>query len=218
MSRGCSMGQVIDLPRVLDSPGAASTGGSESGNQQIREAGGNGHEAPRAGYACISHSNRATSTATTATASCICGLRLSAVQGPATAFDALWFTVPADFHTHNDSVAAALMTLVGRRFQDVTFNFSISRYCADTLAWYYQLDEIGPVDDITGTTPAGPVPGAQLQRWARFDRDLGTAARSGEGDVQGRHLRVRALPAGPSRLHQLPARCLDPDQPAPAAL
>lgn len=76
-------------------------------------------------------------------------LRVDPERGPdePSRVDALWFTVPPDFHTHNDSVAAALLTLVGRRFQHVTLNFPISRFCAETLTWYYQLDEVGPVDD-----------------------------------------------------------------------
>lgn len=63
-----------------------------------------------------------------------------------TAYDELWFEVPPDFHTHNDSVAAALMTLVGRRYRAVRFNFPISDFCATTLAAYYGLDEVGPRD------------------------------------------------------------------------
>jgi hypothetical protein len=59
----------------------------------------------------------------------------------------VWFSVPPNFHTHNDCVAAALMTLVGRQYSEVTFNFAISRFCADTLGWYYGLDDIGPVDE-----------------------------------------------------------------------
>lgn len=57
------------------------------------------------------------------------------------------FSTPPDFHTHNDSVAAALMTLVGRESRAARFNFPISRYCAENLARYYLLDDIGPVDD-----------------------------------------------------------------------
>jgi hypothetical protein len=77
-------------------------------------------------------------------------------RGPGAArhIDPIWFTVPADFHTHNDSVAAALLTLVGQRFRSVSLNLPISRYCAETLAWYYQLDEIGPVD--AGLEPRRP--------------------------------------------------------------
>ena len=56
------------------------------------------------------------------------------------------FDVPPDFHTHNDAVAAALMTLVGRKYAEVTFNFPISTFCADTLRAYYGEIAIGPVD------------------------------------------------------------------------
>jgi hypothetical protein len=63
-----------------------------------------------------------------------------------TRVDAVTFSVPPDFHTHNDSVAAALLTLVGRSCTSAELNFAISQYCADTLAAYYGLSEIGPVD------------------------------------------------------------------------
>jgi hypothetical protein len=59
--------------------------------------------------------------------------------------DELWFTVPPDFHTHNDCVAAALMTLVGNR-RAVMFNFPISARCAQLLTEFYDLAEVGPVD------------------------------------------------------------------------
>lgn len=61
--------------------------------------------------------------------------------------DTVWFTVPRDFHTHNDSVAAALMTLIGRTFPVVTFNFPVSQHCAEILTWYYSLTDIGPIDE-----------------------------------------------------------------------
>jgi hypothetical protein len=64
-----------------------------------------------------------------------------------TVWDRVWFSVPADFHTHHDSVAAALMTLIGRTYPVVTFNFPISRHCAELLTRYYRLDEIGPIDE-----------------------------------------------------------------------
>lgn len=57
------------------------------------------------------------------------------------------FSVPPDFHVHNDSVAAALLTLVGRSHTAIHFNFPISRYCAATLTQYYGLDDIGPCDE-----------------------------------------------------------------------
>jgi hypothetical protein len=60
--------------------------------------------------------------------------------------DELSFEVPADFHAHNDLVAAALMTLVGETYQSVAFNFAISQRCADILASYYALNDVGPVD------------------------------------------------------------------------
>ena len=65
----------------------------------------------------------------------------------ATTHDQLSFSVPADYHAHNDLVAAALMTLIGRTATVVTFNFPISSHCAATLRAYYRLEEVGPVDD-----------------------------------------------------------------------
>jgi hypothetical protein len=56
------------------------------------------------------------------------------------------FSVPPDFHTHNDSVAAALMTMAGHRASHVRFNFPISTRCAEILTSHYGLDEVGPVD------------------------------------------------------------------------
>lgn len=60
--------------------------------------------------------------------------------------DEITFAVPTDFHTHNDAVAAALMTLVGRTFSVVSFSFPISQRCADILRAYYDLADVGPVD------------------------------------------------------------------------
>jgi hypothetical protein len=54
-----------------------------------------------------------------------------------TTWDEIYFKVPADFHAHNDTVAAALMTLAGRKYSEVSFNFPISSFCADTLRAYY---------------------------------------------------------------------------------
>ena len=64
-----------------------------------------------------------------------------------TTWQQVWFSVPADFHTHPDSVAAALMTLVGNQYRAATFNFSISSYCAAHLRAFYELDEVGPIDE-----------------------------------------------------------------------
>jgi hypothetical protein len=60
--------------------------------------------------------------------------------------DEISFEAPPDFHTHNDSVAAALLTLVGRSCPVVTFNFPISTRCAEILAAHYNLTEVGPID------------------------------------------------------------------------
>jgi hypothetical protein len=64
-----------------------------------------------------------------------------------TVSDVVSFAVPADYHVHNDSVAAALLTLVGKTCNSVSFNFPVSRHCADTLRDYYALDLIEPVND-----------------------------------------------------------------------
>ena len=47
--------------------------------------------------------------------------------------DDIYFSVPADFHAHNDLVAAALLTLVGGARPVVSFNFPISSRCAELL-------------------------------------------------------------------------------------
>ena len=65
------------------------------------------------------------------------------------------FEVPPDFHAHNDSVAAALMTLVGDEPGSATFNFPISSFCAETLANYYHLETVGPVDPNLPSRPRG---------------------------------------------------------------
>jgi hypothetical protein len=57
------------------------------------------------------------------------------------------FSVPPDYHVHNDSVAAALLTLVGKSCREVTFNFPISQRCAELLRTYYRLDSVGPIDE-----------------------------------------------------------------------
>jgi hypothetical protein len=63
-----------------------------------------------------------------------------------TTWDTIEFAVPPDFHTHNDAVASALMTLVGRKYDEVEFNFPISTTCWETLGAYYGELAIGPVD------------------------------------------------------------------------
>lgn len=65
--------------------------------------------------------------------------------------DRLTFGVPADFHCHNDCIAAAAMTLIGDRAERVQFNFAISSRCADIITSYYAATEVGPVD--TGLEP-----------------------------------------------------------------
>jgi hypothetical protein len=57
-----------------------------------------------------------------------------------------YFSVPPDFHTHNDSVAAALMMFAGHQASVVRFNFAVSPRCAALLTRHYGLDEVGPID------------------------------------------------------------------------
>jgi hypothetical protein len=64
-----------------------------------------------------------------------------------TVVDDIYFSVPADFHAHNDAVAAALMTLIGGSCPRVSFNFAISTHCATLLRDYYRLADIGPIDE-----------------------------------------------------------------------
>src|SRR5688572_9467875 len=60
--------------------------------------------------------------------------------------DVISFSVPRDFHTHNDSVAAALLIMSAFQYAHVTFNFPVSTTCAELLREHYHLDEVGPVD------------------------------------------------------------------------
>ena len=57
-----------------------------------------------------------------------------------------FFSVPPDFHAHNDLVAAALMAIMGRGFREVRFNFPISAHCAATLPLYHQVEVASAVD------------------------------------------------------------------------
>ena len=66
-----------------------------------------------------------------------------------TRHDEVWFEVPSDFHTHNDSVAAAAMTLLSTSVGAVTFNFGVSERCAEMLREYYRLSHVGPVDSAS---------------------------------------------------------------------
>jgi hypothetical protein len=60
--------------------------------------------------------------------------------------DRVRFAVPRDYHVHNDAVAAALLTLLGRTCSQITFNFPISEHCAALLTSYYSLAQVGPID------------------------------------------------------------------------
>lgn len=79
-----------------------------------------------------------------------------------TRHDDIFFAVPPDFHAHNDLVATALMTLVGRNFPLVSFNFPISEHCAATLRAHYNLDEVGPVDPALAPRQRGRFIGLSL--------------------------------------------------------
>ncbi|RIK44467.1 MAG: hypothetical protein DCC58_08160, partial [Chloroflexi bacterium] len=60
--------------------------------------------------------------------------------------DTIFFSVPPDFHAHNDLVAAALMAAVGRGFSLVRFNFPVSTRCADVLPRYHHAEVISRID------------------------------------------------------------------------
>lgn len=74
------------------------------------------------------------------------GILREGAPGVPSSGDNISFSVPRTFHTHNDSVAAALLTLTGRSCPHVRFNFPISAHCATLLRQYYGLLDIGPVD------------------------------------------------------------------------
>ena len=63
-----------------------------------------------------------------------------------TVHSSVHFAVPPGFRVHNDSVAAALLTLVGKTCTTVSFNFPVSQHCADILSAYYGLAEIASID------------------------------------------------------------------------
>ncbi len=46
----------------------------------------------------------------------------------------VYFTVPSGFHAHNDSIAACLATLSGKRFASIHFKFAISKRCREEIA------------------------------------------------------------------------------------
>lgn len=92
------------------------------------------------------------------------------------------FAVPDDFHSHNDSVAAALMALLGKQPSVVRFNFPISERCAALLRAYYALDDIGPVD-----------PGLEPRRPGRY---LGMNFSGGLDSSALRAVLDRLLPGG----------------------
>ena len=46
----------------------------------------------------------------------------------------VYFTVPSGFHAHNDSVAACLATLAGKRYKLIHFQFPISERCRAEIA------------------------------------------------------------------------------------
>lgn len=61
--------------------------------------------------------------------------------------DVVHFSVPPDFHTHHDAVAAAMLTRVGKHASTVEFNFPVSPHCAELLQRYYpKLERVEPID------------------------------------------------------------------------
>ena len=47
--------------------------------------------------------------------------------------DEIFFSVPAGFFAHNDSVAAALATLCGKKYKSIKFNFPVSAACSEAV-------------------------------------------------------------------------------------
>jgi cyanophycin synthetase len=45
----------------------------------------------------------------------------------------LWYSVPDDFHAHNDSVATALSALCNRKYKIINYNFPISIQCKEAI-------------------------------------------------------------------------------------
>ena len=48
--------------------------------------------------------------------------------------DEIYFSVPIGFYAHNDSVAAALATLCGKKYQKIRFKFPLSRACRQGIS------------------------------------------------------------------------------------
>ena len=48
--------------------------------------------------------------------------------------DQIYFSVPSDFFAHNDSVAAALATLCGKKYDSIRFSFSVSPQCCKAIS------------------------------------------------------------------------------------
>lgn len=59
-------------------------------------------------------------------------IRAEDAEGPITR--EIWFSVPPDFHVHNDSVAATLATFCGTKYDTISLNFPISDHCEAALA------------------------------------------------------------------------------------
>jgi hypothetical protein len=116
-----------------------------------------------------------------------------------TAHDSVRFSVPADFHAHNDAIAAALLTLVGRWYPVVRFDFPMSTHCAELLAARYALTDIGPVDPSLAPREPGPWLGLGLSGgidsmalWVTLTRLLAEPARVITSDYGGAYAFERA--------------------------
>lgn len=66
----------------------------------------------------------------------------------------IFFSVPTDFHAHNDLVAAALMAIMGKGYRSARFNFPISTRCAEMLPSYHRLEDVSRLTPISSR--AGP--------------------------------------------------------------
>jgi len=93
--------------------------------------------------------------------------------------ETLYFTVPAGFFAHPDSVGAALSTLCGRSFGTVAFDFPLSGHAKRTIeaAYGIQLETRG-----TPAEPRQPGTATLLNFSGGFD-SMAALALTGEGEV-----------------------------------